>query len=159
MSLCNKIKYLNHNIFRTRCCKPLIFLTLIIWFNRIHSLNYLRSTTFGSKDIVIRKSGFVAETQFLYLFTWSKHRFVQLQCLHQLKNKLAWIFLPSSFSTIFTQNNRWLFKSKQNSDIKYSIWFQIGKGLKTFTVLSIFFSQCMICLTTIHMWHVKPVRW
>ena len=35
--------------------------------NRIHSLKYLRSTTFGSKDIVIRKSEFVAKTQFLFL--------------------------------------------------------------------------------------------
>ena len=65
MSLCNKVKYLNPNIFRTRCCKPLIFQTLIIWFNRIHSLKYLRSVTFGSKDIVTRKSEFVAKTQFL----------------------------------------------------------------------------------------------
>ena len=38
LSLWNNIKYLNHNIFRTRC----------------------------SKDIVIRKSKFVAKTQFLY---------------------------------------------------------------------------------------------
>ena len=30
LSLRNKIKYLNHNIFRTRCCKPLIFQTQII---------------------------------------------------------------------------------------------------------------------------------
>ena len=65
LSLCNKVKYLNPNIFRTRCCKPLIFQTLIIWFNRIPSLKYLRSVTFGSKDIVTRKSEFVAKTQFL----------------------------------------------------------------------------------------------
>ena len=32
----------------------------------IHNLKYLRSTTLGSKDIVIRKSEFVAKTQFLY---------------------------------------------------------------------------------------------
>ena len=32
---------------------------------RIHSLKYLRYATFGSKDIVIRKSEFVAKTQFL----------------------------------------------------------------------------------------------
>ena len=44
----------------------MIFQTQIIWSNRIHSLKYLRSTTFGSKDIVIRKSEFVAKTQFLY---------------------------------------------------------------------------------------------
>ena len=43
----------------------MIFQTYIIWFNRIHSLKYLRSATFGSKDIVIRKSEFVAKTQFL----------------------------------------------------------------------------------------------
>ena len=62
MSLWNKIKYLNLNIFRTRCCKPLIFQTQIIWSNRINSLKYLRSATFGSKDIVIRKSEFVEES-------------------------------------------------------------------------------------------------
>ena len=60
LSLWNKIKFLNHKIIRTRCCKPLIFQTQIIWSNRIHSLKYLRSATFGSKDIMIRKSEFVA---------------------------------------------------------------------------------------------------
>jgi len=58
LSLWNKIKYLNLNIFRTRCCKPLIFQTQIIWSTRIHSLKYLRSATFGSKDVVISKSEF-----------------------------------------------------------------------------------------------------
>ena len=67
LSLCNKIKYLTPNIFSTRWCKLLIFQTQITWFNRIHSLKYPRSTTFGSKDIVIIKSEFVAETQFLYV--------------------------------------------------------------------------------------------
>ena len=68
LSIWNKIKYLNPNIFRTRWCKPLIFQfqIQIIWFNRIHSLNYLRSTIFGFKDIVIIKSEFVARSQFLY---------------------------------------------------------------------------------------------
>ena len=66
MSLWNKIKYSNLNSFRTRCSKPLIFQTQIIWANRIHSLKYLRSATFGSKNIVIRKSEFVAKTQFLW---------------------------------------------------------------------------------------------
>ena len=65
LSLWNKIKYLNLNIFRTQCCKPLIFQTQITWSNRIHSLKYLRSSTFGSNDIVIRKSEFVEKTQFL----------------------------------------------------------------------------------------------
>ena len=70
LSLWNKIKYLNLNIFRTRCCKPLIFQTQIIWSNKIHSLKYLRSATFGSKDIVIRKFEFVAKTQFLRRLIW-----------------------------------------------------------------------------------------
>ena len=65
LSLWNEIKYLNLNIFRTRFCKPLIFQTQISWSNRIHSLKYLRSATFGSKDIVIKKSEFAAKTQFL----------------------------------------------------------------------------------------------
>ena len=33
--------------------------------NRIHSLKYQRSPTLNCKDIGIRKSGFVAKTQFL----------------------------------------------------------------------------------------------
>jgi len=45
----------------------LIFQTWIILSNRIHSLKYLRSTTLGCKDIGIRKSEFVAKTQFLWL--------------------------------------------------------------------------------------------
>ena len=64
LSLWNKIKYLNLNILRTRCCKPLILQIQIIWSNRIHSLKYLRPATFGSKDIVIRKSEFVVKTEF-----------------------------------------------------------------------------------------------
>ena len=73
LSLCNKIKYLNLNIFRTQCCKPLIFQTQINWSNRTHSLKYLRSATFGSKDIMIRKSEFVAKTQFLYATLPARH--------------------------------------------------------------------------------------
>ena len=65
MSFWNKIKYVNLNIFRSRCCKPMIFQTQIIWSNRIHSLKYLRSATLGCKDTVIKNSEFVAKTQFL----------------------------------------------------------------------------------------------
>ena len=65
LSLWNKIKFLNHKIIRTRCCKPLIFQTQIIWSNRIHSLKYLKYATFGSKDNMIRKSEFGAKAQFL----------------------------------------------------------------------------------------------
>ena len=67
LSLGHKLKYSNPYIFKTRCYKPLIFQTQVIWLNRFHSLKYLRSTTFGSKDKVIRNSEFVAKTQFLYL--------------------------------------------------------------------------------------------
>ena len=35
-------------------CKPLIFQTLIKWYNRIHILKYLRDTTLGCKDIVTK---------------------------------------------------------------------------------------------------------
>jgi len=42
----------------------LIFQTQIIWFNWVHSLKYLRSTTLGCEDIRIRKSEFVTNTQF-----------------------------------------------------------------------------------------------
>ena len=57
----------NTQTFLTWWCMPLIFHIQNIWSNKIHSFKYLRSPTFGSKDIVIRKSEFVAKTQFLYL--------------------------------------------------------------------------------------------
>ena len=63
-----KIKYLNLNIFRTRCCNPLIFQNQIISTKRIHSLKYLRSAKFGSIYKVIRKSEFVAKTQYFGVF-------------------------------------------------------------------------------------------
>ena len=91
LSLWNKIKYLNLNIFRSRCCKPLIFQTQIIWSNGIHNLNYLRSATFDSQDIVIRKSEFVAKTEFL----WGIHREASY-----LGNFQFWLFFylaPSHF--------------------------------------------------------------
>ena len=39
-------------LFATWCCKPLIF--QIIWFNKIVCLKYLKSTTWGCKDKMIR---------------------------------------------------------------------------------------------------------
>ena len=45
----------------------LIFQTWIFSSNRIHSLKYLRSTALDYKDIEIRKSLFVTQTQFLYI--------------------------------------------------------------------------------------------
>ena len=94
LSLWNKIKYLNLNIFRIRCCKPLMFQTHIIWSNRIHSLKYLRTASFGSRDIVIRKSEFVAKTQFLYKYV-CRFRFKNVHNL--LKNILK---LASSVENI-----------------------------------------------------------
>ena len=68
MILCHKLWFSNPYIFETQCCKPLIFQTYIIWSNRTHSLKYQRSRTLESKDIVIRKSEFVAKTQLLWSF-------------------------------------------------------------------------------------------
>ena len=64
--LCHKLRFSNLYIFEIQCCKPLTFQTFIIWSNRSHSLKCQRSTTLDSKDIGIRKSEFVAKTQFLW---------------------------------------------------------------------------------------------
>ena len=42
-----------------------INISINIWSNKIHRLKYQGSTTMGCKDIEIRKSEFVAKTQFL----------------------------------------------------------------------------------------------
>ena len=65
LSLCHKLKFSNPYIFETWWCKPLVFQTKIIWASRLHSFKYLRSTTFGCKDIMIRRLKCVAMTQFL----------------------------------------------------------------------------------------------
>ena len=67
LSLCHKFSFCKTYIFATLWYEPLIFQTYIIWSNSIHSLKYLRYTTLGCKcnDIKIRKSEFVAKTQFL----------------------------------------------------------------------------------------------
>ena len=65
-SLCHKLWIYNPYIFETKWRKSFIFQTYIIWYNRIYSLKYLRSTTLESKDIGLRKAEFVANTQFLY---------------------------------------------------------------------------------------------
>ena len=44
-----------------------IFYTLIIWSNNIHSLNYIGFTTLGCNDIRIRKLEFVTNGQLLYV--------------------------------------------------------------------------------------------
>ena len=65
LSLCQKLCFSTPYIFGFQCRTSLIFLTYIVWSNRIHSLKYLRSTTLKSKDIRCRKAEFVAKTQFL----------------------------------------------------------------------------------------------
>ena len=74
LSLCNKP---NTHMFSTWWCKPLIFQTQIFSSNRIQSLKYLRSTVLGYTDIRIRKSEFVAKTQFLSI--------VDFDCSHLYK--------------------------------------------------------------------------
>ena len=109
MSLWNKIKYLNLNIFRTRFCKPLIFQTQIIWSNRIHSLKYVRSATFGSKDIVIKKSEFVAKTQFLCEKNW---------CF-SLENTTFWIVFNISHIILYNMDNMgWLSFKKSPKTVR-----------------------------------------
>ena len=65
LSLCHKLRTSTTYIFAIRLCKPLIFQTMIIWSNTIHSLKYQRFTTLGCKDKGIRISEFVAKTQIL----------------------------------------------------------------------------------------------
>ena len=65
LSLCHKLWFSNPNIFGTQCRKPLIFQASIVWSNKSRSLKCQRFTTLESKDTGIRKSEFVAKTQFL----------------------------------------------------------------------------------------------
>ena len=67
LSLCPKLKCSNPYIFATSWCKTLIFKSLIIGSNIIHSLKYLRSVTLWCKDIGIKKYEIVTKTQFLYI--------------------------------------------------------------------------------------------
>ena len=67
LSLCHKFKFSNPYFFATWWCKPLIFHTLIIWSNRIHSLKCLRSSTLGYKDTGIKNQSL---WQRLNFFIW-----------------------------------------------------------------------------------------
>jgi len=60
LSLCNKPQFSNTYISTTKLCKPLIFQTLIVWYNRSNSLKYLRSYNIGLLrywDLKIRVCG------------------------------------------------------------------------------------------------------
>ena len=107
MSLCHKFSFCKTQIgcqvldnlfgktyiFSTLWCKLLIFQTYIIWSNySIHSLK-LRTTTLDCSDIEIRKSDFVAKTQFLY-FLEECFKKVIIPCFcHEDKNKLFSLYI------------------------------------------------------------------
>ena len=72
----NLSKCSNPYICATWQRKPLIYQTYIIWSNRIYSLKYLKSTTLVCTDIRIRKSKFVANTQFFYCYKYVSLTFI-----------------------------------------------------------------------------------
>ena len=70
LTLCNKLWFSNPYIFGFQRRKPLKFQTMTFVRSNNISLKYQRFTTMGSKDIGIRKSEFVAKSQFIWvLFT------------------------------------------------------------------------------------------
>ena len=104
LTLCHKLWFSNPNLFGTQCRKPLIFQTYLFWSNKSHSLKFQRFTTLESKDIGIRKSEFVAKSQFLWDF--SVAQFVQeLQHFYFLNNQIIrfdkWYFHVISWSRDF----------------------------------------------------------
>ena len=122
MSLYHKLKLSNSYFFATWWCRPSIFQTKTILSNTIDSLKYLRSTTLGGTDIGIRKSEFVAKTQFLWMKKRCKHlvRFNHI-ISRILRNKLKispcmFIIIISLYihleyicltKTIFQENTCW----------------------------------------------------
>jgi len=85
LSLYHKLKFCNLYILTTWWCKSLIFQTLVIWSNRINILKYLRYQRLSCKDIGIRKSEFVAKTQFLLLSLWCKYLIFQTKIIWTLR--------------------------------------------------------------------------
>ena len=70
LSFCHKLKFSNSSIFATWLCNPFIFQTQTIKSNRIYGLKYQRSTISSCKDIGIRNTEFVAQTQFIFEQFW-----------------------------------------------------------------------------------------
>ena len=87
----------NTSIFSTWWCKPSIFQTIIMWSKYIYSVKYQRSPTFDCKDIGIRKSEFVAKTQFLLQLKISG--FLELTLIFNLlkRNCFTWKSLSTPF--------------------------------------------------------------
>ena len=67
LSLCHKLWFSNSYIFAVQCYRHFTFQTMTSVRSNNISLKYQRFTTLGSKDMGIRKTEFVARTQFLYL--------------------------------------------------------------------------------------------
>ena len=80
LSFSHNLEFSNPYIFSTGWRKPLIFQTYMIWSNRNRSLKYLRSMSLGCKDIEIRKSKFVAKTQFLYAYLTFQNKSPNAHC-------------------------------------------------------------------------------
>ena len=64
-SLYHKLWFSNRNIFAAQCRRPLIFQTINSVRSNNLGLKYQRFTRSGCKDAGIKKSEFVAKTQFL----------------------------------------------------------------------------------------------
>ena len=66
LSFCHKLWFHNPYTFSTLCRRPSTFQTMKSVRSNNLSLKYQRFTPFGCEDIGIRKSEFVAKTQFLF---------------------------------------------------------------------------------------------
>ncbi len=64
LSLCHKLRFLNPNFFKSKCCRPEIFQTMNSGGSRSVSLKYERYSSSGCWDLGIIKLGFVAKIQF-----------------------------------------------------------------------------------------------
>ena len=69
MSLCHILESSNPKSLKPDGVNLYYFKLRVMWSARIQSLKIQRSMTFGCKDIGVRKSEFVAKTQFLYRMT------------------------------------------------------------------------------------------
>ena len=69
LNFCHKLKFVIQYFVGTWSCKPLIFLTLTIWSNRIYNLKYQMSTILVCLDIGIWQFGLVTNTQFFFMIT------------------------------------------------------------------------------------------
>ena len=84
----------------------------------------------------------------IYLFTWSKHRFVQLQCLLQLKNKLLEFFFLVPFQ---------LYLLTITVDMIYSTAFDFRLG-KIWKILLLFYEKFYCCSmknSTVVLWKTR----